>query len=75
MNIHHAKQPSKHPKIESYRISMRKLPNFSKKVTEFLKENKSRASQAMYIYNIRTIQICKTIHNATTETRHKVIWG
>lgn len=54
---------------------MRKLPNFSKKVTEFLKENKSRASQAMYIYNIRTIQICKTSHNATTETRHRVIWG
>ena len=46
----------------------RKLPNFSKKVTEFLKENKSRASQAMYIYNIRTIQICKTSHYAMTET-------
>ena len=48
----------------------RKLPNFSKKVTEFLKENKSRASQAMYIYNIRTIQICKTSHYAMTETCH-----
>lgn len=46
----------------------RKLPNFSKKVTEFLEENKSRASQAMYIYNIRTIQICKTSHYAMTET-------
>ena len=39
MNIHNVKQPSKHPKIESYRISMRKLPNFSKKVTEFLCES------------------------------------
>ena len=68
MNIHHVKQPSKHPKIESYRISMRKLPNFSKKVTEFLEENKLRASRAMYIYNIRTIQICKTSHYAMTKT-------
>ncbi len=36
MNIHNVKQPSKHPKIESYRISMRKLPNFLKRINQGL---------------------------------------